>query len=66
MKSSPPKNHHATLSCPEYDKYCETHKGELVDKEFHEEMTEAELDLQDLEMGEADEEVIKVNFEFFF
>ena len=36
-----------------------------MDKEFHEEMTEAELDLQDLEMGEADEEVIKLKFAFF-
>lgn len=48
----------------EYDKYIETHKSELIGKEFNEEMTEAELDLQDLEMSDADQELETVQFRF--
>ncbi|XP_012934651.1 uncharacterized protein LOC101853915 [Aplysia californica] len=48
----------------EYDKYIETHKTDLVEKVYHEDMTEAELDLQDLEMNEADEELESVQKRF--
>lgn len=41
----------------EFDKFMETHKKELSDKVVSQDMTEAELDLQEIELDEADEEL---------
>ena len=41
----------------EFDKFLEGHKQELTEKVVTQEMTEAELDLQDIELNEADQEV---------
>ena len=41
----------------EYDKYVETHKADLLEKVASDDMTEAEVDLQELEIEEADQEV---------
>ncbi|RUS88807.1 hypothetical protein EGW08_003437 [Elysia chlorotica] len=48
----------------EYDKYVETHKADLLEKVTSEDMTEAEMDLQELEIEEADQELEAIQIRF--
>ncbi|GFS07518.1 hypothetical protein ElyMa_002991200 [Elysia marginata] len=48
----------------EYDKYVETHKADLLEKVTSDDMTEAEVDLQELEIEEADQELEAVQIRF--
>ncbi|KAL8603228.1 hypothetical protein ACOMHN_046234 [Nucella lapillus] len=48
----------------EFDKFIEGHKQELQEKVMSQDMTEAELDLQEIELDEADQELEVVQHRF--
>ncbi|XP_076436241.1 uncharacterized protein LOC143275834 [Babylonia areolata] len=48
----------------EFDKFLEGHKQELKEKVISQEMTDAELDLQEIELDEADQELEVVQHRF--
>lgn len=41
----------------EYDKFIDVHKSNIWEKSVTEDMTETELDIQELEIDDADQEV---------
>jgi hypothetical protein len=45
----------------EFDKFMEGHKQELGSKVVTQELTDAELDLQEIELDEADQEVMAIS-----